>query len=227
MNDHIGSATGAPPFARRTSTVIGGIIAVGVLLMASILLTERRTPAAEGEAESGLLNYPRGPHGARLVSDGPLQLEMTIYETGVEPQFRVYPYDADLKPIAPSEVTLAVELHRLGGRLDRIGFRSEADYLLGEAVVQEPHSFDVVVVGVLAGQRHEWKYSQIEGKVTLGDEQLRSAGIEIAIVGPRVMLTTIELPGEVRANGTRLAHVVPRLKEIGRASCRERVCLAV
>ena len=214
MNEHTEGIAVATPWAKRTSAKIAGIIAVGALLMAIILMTDRRGAAAEGGGEGGLLNYPRGPHGARLVSDGPLQLEMTIYESGVEPHFRVYPYDAELKALAPKDVTLEVELHRLGGRVDRIRFRPEADYLLGDGVIEEPHSFDVKVIGHLGGQRHEWTYSQIEGKVKLGDDQLKSAGIEIGTVGPRVMVTTLELPGEVTADETRLAHVVPRLQGV-------------
>lgn len=199
---------------RRTAYILGGIVFVGVVLIAIILLTDRRGSAGNAEAEPGLLDYPRGPHGARLLSDGPLQLEVTIYETGVPPQFRVYPYDANLKPIPPRDVTLRIELHRLGGRIDRISFRPEADYLLGEAVVEEPHSFDVKVFAGFRGTRHEWTYSQIEGKVRFGADQLRSAGIVINTVGPRVMTTTLELPGEVRADETRLAEVVPRLQGV-------------
>lgn len=165
-------------------------------------------------AEAGALSYPRGPNGARLLSDGPLQVEITIYEDGVPPQFRVYPFDAALKPIAPKDVELEIELYRLGGRVDRIGFRPEADYLVGDGVIEEPHSFDVKVIARMGGQRHEWTYSQIEGKVQLGADQVASAGIVIATAGPRRMVTTLELPGQVRANETRLAHVVPRLRGV-------------
>lgn len=210
MNGDKEIRAGARPWVKRPSSMIAMIIAVGVLLVAIILMTGRRGATAEG-GEGGPLDYPRGPHGARLLSDGPVQLEMTIYESGVEPHFRVYPYDADLKPLAPKDVSLEVELHRLGGRVDRIRFRPEADYLLGESVIEEPHSFDVKVIAQVAGQRHEFTYSQIEGKVELGDDQLKSAGIEIGTVGPRVMVTTVELPGEVTADETRLANVVPRL----------------
>jgi cobalt-zinc-cadmium efflux system membrane fusion protein len=111
-------------------------------------------------------------------------------------------------------VTLEVELHRLGGRVDRIRFRPESDYLLGESVIEEPHSFDAKVIAQHAGQRHEWSYAQIEGKVQLGADQVRSAGIVINTVGPRVMITTVELPGEVKADETRFAHVVPRLQGV-------------
>ena len=161
-----------------------------------------------------MLDYPRGPHGARLLSDGPLQLEMTIYETGVPPHFRIYPFDAGLTPIPPKDVVLELELHRLGGRVDRIRFRPEADYLRGEGVVEEPHSFDVKVMAQRDGRRHQWSYAQIEGKVELGPDQVKSAGIVINTVGPRTMTTTLGLPGEVKADETRLAHVVPRLQGV-------------
>ncbi len=196
---------------RRTASIIAAIVIVGILLVAAILLTGRNGDADEAAGEVGALDYPRGPHGARLLSDGPLQLEMTIYETGVPPHFRIYPFDADLKPVAPSGVALQVELHRLGGRVDRIRFRPEADYLRGEGVVEEPHSFDVKVSAERSGRRHQWAYSQIEGKVRLGADEIKSAGIVINTVGSRLMVTSLELPGEVKTDETRLAHVVPRL----------------
>ena len=197
---------------KRTIVIVGAIVGIGLALTALILRTEpSRTATIEGAAEAGPLDYPRGPHGARLLSDGPLQLEVTIYETGVPPQFRVYPFDAELKPLPPKDVTLTIELHRLGGRVDRINFRPEADYLRGDAVVEEPHSFDVKVAAQRGGRQHNWSYSQVEGKVKLGPDQIESAGITINTVGPREMVTTLDLPGEVRADETRVAHVVPRL----------------
>lgn len=173
--------------------------------------------ATTGESEvKGPLEYPRGPHGARLLEGADLQLEMTIYETGVPPHFRVYPLDSSGKPVPPTEVKLAVELHRLGGRVDKFAFVPEADYLRGEGVVEEPHSFDVKVKGERAGKVKDWSYSQVEGKVQLSDEVLKSTGIEIREVGPRPMTTAIELPGEIVADETRVAKVVARLS--GRVS---------
>lgn len=204
-----------PLFKKGGISVVGTIVVIGLVLTAVILLTDRSSDgASETSAEAGLLDYPRGPHGGRLLSDGPLQLEVTIYETGVPPHFRIYPFDVDLKPITPKDVMLEIELHRLGGRIDSIAFRPEADYLRGEEVVEEPHSFDVKVVAQRNARRHQWAYSQIEGKVQFGADQVKSAGIEINTAGPRQMLTTIELPGEVKADETRLAHVVPRVQGV-------------
>lgn len=199
----------------KSTPVIAAIVVVGAILTALILLSEPGGKlTGEAGAETGPPAYARGPHGGRLLSEGPLQLEVTIYESGVPPQLRVYPLDAKLKPLPPDSVGLRIELHRLGGRVNRIGFRPEGDYLRGDAVVEEPHSFDVKVTAQYRGRHHEWSYEQIEGKVELGAGQVASAGIVINTVGPRKMITTIELPGEVKADETRLAHVVPRLQGV-------------
>jgi cobalt-zinc-cadmium efflux system membrane fusion protein len=198
------------PGSRRALAIGGAILAlVAVFLFA----TRDRVPAAESEG-GGPLSYPRGPRGARLLSDSTLQLEMTIYETGIPPQFRVYPYDSRLRPIDPKEVDLRVELHRLGGRVDTITFKPEEEYLQGQNVVEEPHSFDVKVFATRGGTRHAFEYAQVEGKVRLTEQQLATAGITILAAGPRRMVTTLELPGEVRADETKLAHVLARVQGV-------------
>jgi cobalt-zinc-cadmium efflux system membrane fusion protein len=200
---------------KKTIAIVAVIVAAGLYATLAILRTPPASATtAEGETVPGLLDYPRGPHGARLLTDNELQLEMTIYEAGVPPQFRVYPYDTAQKPIPPQEVDLVVELHRLGGRVDRITFTPEADYLRGNQTVEEPHSFDVKVSATRSARQHAFAYSQIEGKVQMGSDQLKSAGITIATVGPREMTTSLELPGEVKADETRVARVVPRLQGV-------------
>lgn len=202
----------------RTQTIglVAVIVLVGAVTAAVILRTDPRGTPAEQSAPpvAGPLDYPRGPHGARLLSDDALKLEMTIYESGVLPQFRVYPYAAAGNPIPPRDVELRIELHRLGGRIDSIAFRPEADYLVGDAVVEEPHSFDVKVDAQHDGRTHRFSYSQIEGKVQLGADQLKTAGIELATAGPREIVTTFELPGEITLDATREAHVVPRVQGV-------------
>lgn len=192
----------------RKGIVIAVVVAV---LAAATWLVLRERPSTTSASAAGPLDYPRGPHGARLLSADDLRVEVTIFETGVPPHFRVYPYDGEGKPIAPSEVQLTVELHRLGGRIDRMTFVPEADYLLGQGVVEEPHSFDVKVVGIRSGQRREWSYAQIEGKVQLSDAVLKSTGIDIQTVGSRAITTVVEVPGQILVDDTRVAQVVARL----------------
>lgn len=155
----------------------------------------------------------KGPHGGRWLSQDDLQLEVTLYERGVPPQFRVYAFEKG-RPIRPDEVKLTLELHRLGGRVEVIRFRGEGDYLRGDRVVAEPHSFDVRVRAERQGRSYRWEYAQVEGRVRLAPEAVRSAGISVETAGPARMRTLLELPGEIRLNADKLAHVVPRLSGV-------------
>lgn len=194
------------------------IVAVALIVFAGVVLTALLLRSGPDRARSSdqASDYPRGPHGGRLLAGGALQLEITIYELGVPPRFRVYPFDSGGNPVAPGDVELQIELHRLGGRVDSFAFEPAADYLLGDGVVEEPHSFDVKVSGEWDGHEHQWEYSQIEGKVRLGPDALESAGITLLTAGPREMATTLELPGEIRPDATRFARVVPRLSGVVR-----------
>lgn len=50
-----------------------------------------------------------------------------------------------------------------------------------------------------------------EGVVKLSPEALKTNGVEIAEAGPGKLERTITLPGEVRLNADRVAHIVPRV----------------
>ena len=167
----------------------------------------------EGDKAGAAKEYEKGPHGGRLLSNEKFQAEITIYERGVPPQFRVYLYNQG-KVVLPGETTLRMDLHRLGGRLDSIGFTPEHDYLVGDKVVEEPHSFDVDVMAAWGGVKRTWKYSQTEGRVELSEEAVRTSGIQIETAGPVKMRSVLELPGEIALNGDKVAYIVPRLSGV-------------
>ena len=199
---------------RKNVVTIAVIALIGIALTALILWTEPGTEGADSDSLEAQADYPRGPHGGRLVSDDTLQLEITIYELGVPPRFRVYAFDGEAEPLDPREVRLDIEVHRLGGRLDRMAFAPEEDYLLSDNVVEEPHSFDVKIAAERSGETHRWEHSQIEGKVRLGPDAVESAGITLLTAGPREMVTTLDLPGEIQPDATRVARVVPRVSGV-------------
>lgn len=166
-------------------------------------------PAAEGEAPAAA-SYEKGPKGGRLFGTGDFKAEVTIYERGVPPQFRVYLYEKG-KPLPPTSGKVRIDLHRFGNRLDKFAFSPEGDYLVGNHVVEEPHSFDAVVSAEYGGKREEWKYSQREGRVQLSEDAVRTSAIQVETAGPLEMKTLIELPGEIALNGDRVTHVVARM----------------
>jgi len=149
----------------------------------------------EGEEES------EGPNGGRLLKSGDVAVEVTIFESGTEPQFRVYPTVAG-KPVDPKSVQLAITLTRLGGDVDRFTFRPQGKFLVGQGVVTEPHSFDVEVVAVVNGKRHVWKYANPEGRTRIAADAAKAGGIETAIVGPATVGEMRELYGTVQLSPT-------------------------
>ncbi len=152
--------------------------------------------APAGEEEAAAAEYERGPHRGRMLRDGDFAVEMTIFEDGVPPEYRVYAYLND-QPIDPSQVQLSVTLTRLGDRVDRFNFAAEGDYLRGDGVVTEPHSFDVAVRAVHAGETHDWAYESYEGRTTIGAAQAEAAGIVVEAAGPATIEETIALAGRV------------------------------
>jgi len=151
----------------------------------------------------------RGPHNGRLLRDGAFALEVTIVERGVPPQFRVYLSRNDT-PLPPSAATVAIALRRLGGRTDRFHFTPQGDYLVGDGVVEEPHSFDVTVTAVHDGATSTWTYESYEGRVTLPAEAAAESGVEVKAAGPATLHATLRVTGRIVANEDRVAHVVPR-----------------
>jgi cobalt-zinc-cadmium efflux system membrane fusion protein len=198
---------------QKSLIVIIGLVVAGIVL-AGLILTLKPPVASDEEehAESAEQNeaFARGPHRGRLLTKDDFALEITIYETGVAPQFRVYPYQNE-KPLPPGQVQVDITLHRFGGRSETIRFKPEADYLIGDAVVEEPHSFDVAVSAHFDGSAYQFAYSQVEGRVQLSSASLKSAGITIETAGPAEVESVLKLPGTIEFDQNRLAHVAPRV----------------
>ncbi|MDR1228614.1 MAG: efflux RND transporter periplasmic adaptor subunit [Azoarcus sp.] len=57
-------------------------------------------------------------------------------------------------------------------------------------------------------------HAEEEGKIALSDEKIQSAAIEIRTAAPAKIRTTMQLPGEIRFDEDRTAHVTPRLAGI-------------
>lgn len=152
----------------------------------------------------------KGPKGGRVFADGSFAVEVTLFEQGVPPEFRVYAFE-NSKPIDPGAVKLQIELSRLGAEPQVINFTKQQDYLRGDKEIVEPHSFVVRVSAQHQGKSHEWEYEQVEARVAVSDAAAKTAGIEIKTAGPGRIQSALELPGEIQFNRDRLAHVVPRL----------------
>lgn len=156
--------------------------------------TELSSPGDHGHAHDAGEEYERGPHNGRMLRDGDFALEITIFETVVPPEFRVYPYRNDT-PVDPAGVDLAIELGRLGGRVDRFEFSPHKDLLRGDGVVLEPHSFDVTVSASAGGRQYQWQYDSHEGRTQIEPRVADAMGIAVDTAGPASIRETIVLQG--------------------------------
>jgi cobalt-zinc-cadmium efflux system membrane fusion protein len=163
---------------------------------------------------SGDETVQRGPEGGRLFTGHGIQLELEIVEEGIPPEFRAYLYDDHGRRLPPQDARIAVVLDRLGGRRDSLPFRAETDFSRSQRSVEEPHSFAARVLLEWRGQRQEWSYEQVEGRVALHPEAVTTGDIRIGTAGPRLIEVRVEAPGEVRLNAERVVQVRPRFPGI-------------
>lgn len=156
-------------------------------------------PATEHADEHGAeeAEPAKGAHGGRLLEQDAFAVEVTIFETGVDPQYRVYATSGG-KAVDPATVRLQISLSRLGGKTDTFRFTPEQDYLKGDGVVVEPHSFDVTVKASHQGKTYTWDYESYEGRVTITDEAAIGAGVQTGTAGPAAIRTSVDLSGTVQ-----------------------------
>lgn len=147
-------------------------------------------------AAAAAADYERGPHNGRLLRDDDFSLEITIFEEGPEPLYRLYPYFKD-KPLDPRRVQAAITLTRLGPKLDRFAFAPFEDYLASPTVVAEPHSFDVSVAATHAGKRSTWAFPSYEGRTIITPEAARAGGVTTQRAGSAVLGESLPLTGRV------------------------------
>lgn len=155
-----------------------------------------------GEGHAGHANETdgdepeKGPHGGKLLLDGEFSLEVKIFETGVEPQLRLYAFDQN-KPISPSQFSANVTVKRLDAQ-EQLKFKPEADYLLGDQIVYEPHSFEMLIQVTYANKTHDLKWTQLEGRLQLADASIISSGLELLKVATYPFQGQLETTGEVQ-----------------------------
>jgi membrane fusion protein, heavy metal efflux system len=209
---------------RKQTITVAAIVIFGAIASAFILGTNRSKPAGDDHGHGAGVAHAehgaggahvageakKGSRGGKLFVDGDFSLEVTIFETGVEPEFRLYTYLKG-KPVDPTGTTATITLERLGRNPQPIQFTKVADYLKGNAVIEEPHSFEVKVAAQREGKTHRFAYAQEEARVAMSDAQTKEAGIEIKLAGPAKIKSSLQLIGDIKLNGDRTVLIVPRL----------------
>lgn len=90
---------------------------------------------------------PQGAHGGPLLTTGlNEQTEISVFETGVPPRFRLYFYDGKNQILVPPTAdTICLETSRPDGSKQLFKFVAKQDYLESTSDIPEPHEFNVNV----------------------------------------------------------------------------------
>jgi cobalt-zinc-cadmium efflux system membrane fusion protein len=184
-----------------------------ILHLACLLLTltlgacAKHDPEHEHEHEPAAVE--RGPHNGRLLREGPLVVELAIFEDGVPPEFHAW-VTRDGRAVAPGSVKLVVTLRRLGGVIEQHEFAVKGDTLVSRAEVYEPHSFDVEVKVEAAGASAAWRYPSYEGRTTIAAAIATQSGIRVAAAGPGTIRDEHDVQGLLTPVEGRRAQVSAR-----------------
>lgn len=196
-------------------TFSGAVLGCAVLFSASVYSAGDHDDHDDEHVEEA-----RGPHGGRLLTDGDFAIELTVFESGIPPEFRVYAYHDDTA-LSPVDFEVNVTLTRLGGEQDHFEFIAEQDYHRGEGLVREPHSFDVEVLARHQGKQFDWGYENHEGRTSIPPRVAETAGIAVAAAGPAEIVESISLTGTVQAIPANIAEVRSRFPGIVRQVRRD------
>ncbi len=223
---------------KKQTISVAAIVVVGVLLGGLILGTNKSTPEGDSHAEAKghadaehhgskagdghddskdhadaehhEVGPVKGPHGGKLFVKGDFGLEILLAEEGGEPRFHVYLFNKG-KALPSNAAQVSVMLTRPDGEKQNIGFASEKDFLKSTQPIEEPHVFEATVIAQNGNQAFTFSFSNEEGKIELTDAQIKVAGVTVETAGAARIKSAMTLPGEIRFNEDRTAHVVPRL----------------
>jgi membrane fusion protein, heavy metal efflux system len=170
-------------------------LSLAILICMDLFTNRLVAPAMAASAPAAEQVEPeKGPHRGRMLRDGDFALELSIFETGVPPEFRVW-ISNEGQAVAASTVDLNVKLTRLGDVVDDIHFNEQGDFLRGDRLIYEPHSFVVTITAKHQGKSYRWQYDNFEGRTTIEQAVADAMDIQTDIAGSATLHQTIPAYG--------------------------------
>lgn len=203
------------------------LLALGlILVLAGVVYAQwpsepaRAAPAAHGEKDGDHAGEGHGeetavgPHGGSLHGEPGLQAEVKLDESSGEPHLRVW-VRRDGQPVPVQSVTLQASLKRpTQDQPEALSFQTVDGALQSRETIAEPHAFTLGLVVKVGGQTLRFEIRKEEGVVAMDEARIRAAGITLDTAGPATVASSLQLPGEIRFDDNRTAHVVPRVSGV-------------
>lgn len=185
-------------------------------LLLTLLVMALFTTALQAEEEAhGHDEITKGPNGGRLLSnkDNGLNVELTIVEENMPPKFRAWIRNKEGALVKTADkAELLVTLTRLGDEQQLIELTPVAgeDYWQSSSVIEEPHSFDVMVNLNYQGNSVDWHYASYERRMQMDTETAQRQNVETGSVSAGQITVTTRVYGNVVLSPDRISQVKAR-----------------
>lgn len=188
-----------------------------IVFFVTLLVSFSPVGLAESAGEDAQQEEPeKGPHRGRMLRDGDFALELSIFETGVPPEFRVWLTDNE-SPVLPADVDVKITLTRLGDKKDHISFRPQEDFLRGDMEIYEPHSFLVTIQASYKAKQYQWQYDNFEGRVRIAPDVAQAMDILTAAAKSQEMVERASVFGRVIPDVNAMQHLSARFDGVVKA----------
>lgn len=122
-------------------------VGIGLIIVAMALWMVWRVRKLSGEGgHSHGHPHEHGEHGGLLVKTEEGFIEISIFEAGVPPEFRLFFYNPQRQPVSsPRGDGLELKTVRPNGETEAFGLAFNGDFLKSTKAIAEPHEFEVVL----------------------------------------------------------------------------------
>lgn len=165
--------------------IASGAVIIGIAVWMIVRTRrEQRAATAHHHGTAG-----EGAHGGVLINTGHGLAEISVFETGVPPRFRLYFYDRTQRPeklFSAEEVTIETVLP--DGSRQTFRFAEKDDFLESTSEIPEPHEFKVILTLSHGDHAHTYETQFVEedhhhGEIAEGegfeDAHARAHALEI------------------------------------------------
>lgn len=201
----------------RRKLIIAAVATFGSVSIALAAFALTREPS-NGAGAAGAADTPAsaqtspGPHGGTVLTDGALSVEIVLSGKPGDARLVAHPL-VEGKP-ADKDVAVSGSMTRYDGSTLPLRFVRAGQKWTSAEPVGMPHVFDAAIQLRWREQSASFVFSRADGAIALSAAQIEAARIRLGEAGPAQVLTTFQLPGEIRFNEDRTAHVVPRVAGI-------------
>ncbi len=123
----------------------------------------RRDILAEAAHDHSHDDHAHGPQGGIPINTGHGVVEITVFEDGVPPIFRLFFYHHGKAAKLPPADNVTIETIRSDGSKQLFTFLDKAGFLESTAAIPEPHEFDVILTLAHGDHSHQYYTQFVEG----------------------------------------------------------------